>query len=317
MSERSLMYVLSSLAVFRLTYHFVRWEWWRPLKHGPGFFLTCEVPAGFYEADGIAWLRRFRTVLVAVLVVVWAGLIALVASDHWRWLPSWAGGSAVLYVASQGLFGRSASRTLGRAETQTAVAVSLAARRLRDYLSWPTELAMAGILLSGWLLILFRGDAGVRWVTPATVTYVVLALLVAKVVVIRSGAPLPPEGTEDQYRYVEADRRQRLRAIDAARWFWIFLFAGYTTMHGRPVLVAAPWLRWALIVTAVGIWTAMVVVISGSMRRLDALRWALRPPGSWAGPFRPSPWASPGARIWAASFLAGLAVLWGAFYLLD
>jgi hypothetical protein len=57
----------------------------------------------------------------------------------------------------------------------------------------------------------------------------------------------------------------------------------------------------------------MVVSTIAGARRLDAMGRGLRPPASWTGPFRTSPWASRGGGIWAMSFVAGLALLFAIF----
>ena len=233
-ASRNLLYSLTSLIVVARTYQLIRMDWSRPLKHGPGFFLAFEVPPSFYDGEGARWLSRYRGVLLVEYAIEWIALVSLVASGHSRWLPGWAGGSAVLYVASLSLFGLWARRALGSPSTQPAVALSFEPRDVGHFLSLPAEGLMAITLAAGWLLLLARGDSGVQWGTPATATYVVLALFAAKLVHIKAAAPLPIDRTSDHQQYFDARRRQGLRVIDSMRWLFVFVFAGYVVLHGGP-----------------------------------------------------------------------------------
>ena len=311
--SHNLLYFTTGLIVIARTYQLVRFDWSRPLKHGPGFFLTSEVAPGFYDEAGRRWLARYRAVVIAEYAIEWIALVAIVIADRGQWLPIWAGGSALLYLSSMGLFGLVASRTLYSAETQRAVALSLDARRLRDFLSWRVEVPILATLAAGWALILTEGDAAVRWGVPAILTYVVLALFAAKVVHIKAGAPLPVDRTDEHQRYFHAVRRQALQVIDCMRWFFVFVFAGYVVLHGGTAGQRLIWLRWALIIASVAIWLAMVVTIIVGTRRLDAMGRDLRPSASWAGPFRASSSALRGGGLWAVSFVVGLALLFAIF----
>jgi hypothetical protein len=312
-ASRNLLYVVTGLIVFVRAYQLIWLDWSRPLRHGPGFFLAFEVAPGFYSGAGSRWLGRYRGVLLAEYLIELIALAALIVAGQWQWLPAWAGGVAVLYVASLGLFGLAASRVLRATGTQPAVAVSLEARRLGDFFSWPAEILMVATLAGGWLVLLVSGDAAVRWAVPATATYVVLALFAAKVVHARAGAPLPVDRIDEHQQYFAAGRRQSLRVIDCARWFFVFVFAAYGVLHGWAAVQELIWFRWLLVVVGVGIWLTMVVTTIAGVRRLDAMGRGLRPPASWAGPFRKSPWASRGGGIWAVSFVAGLALLFAIF----
>jgi len=311
-ASRDVLYFASGAIVLVRAYQLTRMDWSRPLKQGPGFFLAFEVPPGFYEGSGARWLTRFRAVLLAETAVEWITLAAMVTFAWWRWLPVWAGGSAVLYVGSLSLFGLVAARRLGSAQAQPAVALSFEKRRVRDYLSPLAETLMAALLVAGWYVLVIRGDANVRWAAPVVATYVVMALLVAKIMMIRAGTPLPLDRTEEHHRYFEAGRRYGLRVVDAARWFFAFLVAGYAVLHGGRDSTTSG-LQWSLVVVALAIWLGLVVTIVRGAQRLDVMGRSLRPLGSWAGPFRPSPWISRGSGVWAVSFLIGLVALFAAF----
>ena len=312
-ASRDLLYFATGAILLVRTYQLVRMDWARPLGHGPGFFLAFEVPPDFYVGAGVRWLTRFRSVLLAEWATEWIAAAAMIAAGWWWWLPFWAGGSAILYVGSLSLFGLVAGRHLGRAGGQPAVALSFEERRLRDYLSPSAEGLMTALVGASWLLLAVRGDARVRWIVPVVATYFVMALLGAKVVAIRAGAPLPIERTEEHHRYLEACRRYGLRAMDAARWLFVLLFGGYAVLHSQWEISVAAWLQWSLVAAALTTWLTLVATIILGARRLDAMGRGLRPAMSWAGPFRPSPWASRGGGIWAVSFLTGLIVLFAIF----
>ena len=312
-ASRNLLYSVTALILFVRAYQLVRLDWSRPLKHGTGFFMAFEVAPGFYGGAGSRWLGRYRGVLLGEYVIELIALAILVVSGHWQWLPGWAGGMAVLYMTSLGLFSLAASRALGGPAKQRAVAISLEARRLRDFVWWPAEALMVATLAAGWFLLLARGDAAIHWDTPAITTYVVLALFVAKIVHIKAAAPLPVDRTIEHQRYFEATRRQALRVIDCARWFFVFVFAAYAALHGWAATRGVISFRWLLVAVGVAIWLVMVGTTIAGVRRLDAMGHDLRPPASWAGPFRTSPWASRGGGIWAVSFVAGLVLLFAIF----
>ena len=312
-ASRNLLYFVTGLIVFVRAYQLIRLDWSRPLKHGPGFFMTFEVAPGFYSGAGSRWLGRYRGVLLGEYMMELIALATLVAFGLWQWLPAWAGGMALLYVASLGLFALAARRALGDSPAQPAVAVSLEPRRLRDFFSWRAEALIVATLAGGWFLLLTKGDTAVRWGGPAIATYVVLVLFAAKVVHTRAGAPLPVDRIDEHQRYFGAGRRQALRVIDCARWFFVFVFASYAVLHGWAAVHELIWFRWLLVGVGVGIWVGMVVTTIVGVQRLDVMGRGLRPPANWAGPFRTSPWASRGGGIWALSFVAGLALLFAIF----
>ena len=180
-------------------------------------------------------------------------------------------------------------------------------------MSWPAEGLVAITLAAGWLLLLVWGDSDVQWVTPATATYVVLALFAAKIVHIKAAVPLPVDRTSEHEQYFDARRRQGLRVIDSMRWLFVFVFASYAILHGWPAAQQIAGLRWFMVAGGVGIWLAMVAITIVGVRRLDTMGRGLRPAASWAGPFRANPWASRGGGIWALSFVAGLVLVFAIF----
>ncbi len=312
-ASRDVLYFATGAILLVRTYQLIRLDWSRPLRHGPGFFLAFEVPSGFYSGTGARWLTRFRTVLLTEYGTEWLTAAGMIAFGWWRWLPCWAGVSAVLYVGSLSLFGAAAGRHLGLAGRPSAVALWFEKRRVRDYLSPAAEALMTALVAAGWWLLVMRGDANIRWGAPVVLTYAVVAMFAAKIVVINAGAPLPTDRTEQHYRYFEAGRRYGLRVIDVARWFFAFIVFSYAVLHCQWQISATNWLTWSLIATASGIWLALVFAIVRGARQLDAMGRTLRPAMSWAGPFPSNPWASRGGGVWAVSFLAGLLALFAVF----
>ncbi len=59
----------STVAICVVFLIYLKQLWQRPLDHGPGFFLGVKVPPGFYEGEGIRWLRRWHTVVARLVRV--------------------------------------------------------------------------------------------------------------------------------------------------------------------------------------------------------------------------------------------------------
>ena len=74
--------------------------WDRPLQNGSDFFLGVKVPSRFYEGEGTRWLRRWHTVVLAWYSITLIAALAVFISGRWFLFPAWAGGTAVLHVAS-------------------------------------------------------------------------------------------------------------------------------------------------------------------------------------------------------------------------
>jgi hypothetical protein len=125
----------------------VRGFWNYPLNHGPSFFLGVEVPPGFYAGEGVMWLKRYRTILLAAYLVMALALGAILVSGRWILLPVWAGGVAVLFVPTLLGFTAYTRATLGANQpVRTSAVVSLETRRLGDYISWPLEVLIGAII---------------------------------------------------------------------------------------------------------------------------------------------------------------------------
>ena len=210
-----LLLFVTALIVIVFVFYLVRRFWNYPLNHGPGFFLDVEVAPGFYNGEGVRWLKRYRTILLAEYLIEALALAAILVSGRWSLLPLWAGGTAVFATAIFFGFTAYTRATLGaNPPVRTSAVVSLETRRLGDYISWPAEALMAVIIALCWALLLMHGDAQVQWNAPVVFTYVIVGLLPFKIGVVRNSYPLPSEKAEEHYRWADAQRRYWLRLMD-------------------------------------------------------------------------------------------------------
>ena len=100
-SEEWLLLFVTALIVIVFVFYFVRRLWNYPLAHGPGFFLDAEVAPGFYNGEGVRWLKRYRTILLALHLVMALALAVILVSGRWSLLPLWAGGVGVFASAAR------------------------------------------------------------------------------------------------------------------------------------------------------------------------------------------------------------------------
>jgi hypothetical protein len=171
------------------------------------------VEPGFYEGAGVRWLRRYRSLILAQHLLLVSVFAAVLVSGRWSRMPVIAPVDVISFFAVMGGFTWWTRRALGTAPvTFSRVAAPLEARRLGQYISWPMEALLFILLAASWLLVLAGAHPGTRWESPIVSTYVILGVLAGKLVLARSGFPLPPERTEEHYRWMEASRRHSLRA---------------------------------------------------------------------------------------------------------
>jgi hypothetical protein len=306
-----LLLCVTALIVVVFVFHLVRRFWNYPLDHGPRFFLDVEVAPGFYADEGVRWLKRYRTVLLAAYLVEALALAAILVSGRWSLLPCWAGGTAPFAMAIYFGFMAYTHATLSaNPPVPTSTVVSLETRRLGDYISWPSEVLMAAIIAFSWALVLTHGDAKVHWGWPVLLTYIIVGVLPFKIGVVRNSYPLPSERAEEHYLWMEAQRRHWLRVQDCLRWFLIVILAGYALLHGWPAVSKIVWLHWVVIGVALAVWLVLVGIGIRGSGRLAAMGRGLRPVGSLSGPFRRATLMVPGISPWSyAAFCGGLVLL--------
>ena len=309
-SNAILLLVVASVVLAVRLFSLVRRLWNEPLNHGPGFFLGVEVAPGFYEGPGIPWLKRYRFLLLVQHLILVSAFAVPVALRRWNDLPLMAPIDVVTLLTLMGGFTFWARRKLGTDPPRLSrVAVTLEARRLSDYISWPMEGLVVALLACSWLLLFSQGDASFQWQLPVLVTYTVLGFLPAKVLIVRNSFPLPPERTAEHQQWIEANRRYFLRVIEAMRWFLVVILVAYTVRHALPVAKTIVWLHWSLLGIAMALFLVMAGVLihgSGAQARMSR---DLRPVGSWAGPFQPAKLMQSSWLAWSILYCAGLAAL--------
>lgn len=304
-----LLFTAALIVSFR-AYWLARRVWNYPLDHGSGYFLGLEVPPGFYEGAGARPLRSYHATVLAEHGIEAAALAALLVSGRWELVPVWAGGCAVLFVATMAGITAYLRRTLcAQPQPMPRIAVALETRRLRDHISWQAESLVLLILTASWLLLLTHPNPGIDWLSPLVTTYSILGLLPAKILVIRSRRPLPADRTLEHHSFADANRRYSLATVDAFRRISLAVLAGYALLHGWPGSSAPPAFRWLLIAVALAFSLHLMVVLSRGSGRLKAMGRGLRPPGSWSGPFGVRRCITPAGWLWIISYLGGLALL--------
>ena len=299
---------ITLVVLFYALYGF-RQHWNFPLRRGPDYFFGVQVPPGFYQGSGTRWLKSYHILVIALFGVVAMALAAIVFAGRWDVLPLWFGGTAILITTAVMIFVGWTRHKLGASPpVLPGVAAPLEARRLGDYISWPVEALVAGVVAASWLLLLFRGDAGVDWRNPVTTSWVVLGLLPGKILLIRNSFPLPPEHAEEHYRLSEASRRWSLRYMDAFRWVVVAPLAFYALKHSWATAQEYGWLSWAFVAIFIGLFLWLVYVLI-DQRRLTAMSRGLRPAGSWSTPFRPARLLLRGGLTWFGIWFGGLILL--------
>src|SRR5262245_20917294 len=213
-SDLLLLVMGSFCIIFQLA--MVRWVFWNcPLNHGRGYFMGVEVGPGFYEGPGIQWLKRYRALLLAVHVIMVFLFLVLVASHRWKDLPIMAPVIVSLFLTMFGGFVIWTRRRLGSKPPKlSSVAISLETRRLSDYISWWVEVLLVTLLAASWLLLIFKGKAEFEWAWPVLITYAVMGLLPAKILIAHDQFPLPPEKTQEHKRFQEGSRRYWLKVTE-------------------------------------------------------------------------------------------------------
>jgi hypothetical protein len=216
---------------------------------------------------------------------------------------------ALLYVAATLAFHAWTRHKLGANPPVRAVAVALESRCLGDYISWPLEALSAGIIAFSWWLLLRHDGMRIDWLPPLQMTWTAL-VLPSKILLARSGSPLPAERTEEHYKYQDAMRRNAISLLNAWSWGCVVLLFGVAL--GRTCSPAAiPWLRWLVVGVFLAVFAYMMIVVFSGMRLATTMGRDLLPAGSFATPFRRAPrmWMSRSLLIWFAIWFGVLVAL--------
>jgi hypothetical protein len=243
-------------------------------------------------------------------LVVSGLFLALVMSGSWIELPWLAPVDVITTIVAIGGIWLWSRRVLGNSPpVVSAVAVSLHQRKLSDYVSWRLEMPMLLVLIGSWALLLVPGDEAIMWQAPLLLTWTVVGLFPAKLLVARNRFPIPGERAEEHYRWIEAQRVYGLRVLDAMRWVFVATLAAYAVLHGVPAATNSEWVRWLLLGAVLAIWLAMVATLIRGGDRLAAMGRSLRPVGSWSGPLAGAGRAGGAGLAWCVVYCAGLAGL--------
>ncbi|MCX6620180.1 MAG: hypothetical protein NTY38_03715 [Acidobacteria bacterium] len=277
--------------------------WREPLKHGTAYFMGVAVDPGFYESSGAQWMRRYHTALLVQYTILVGGFAVMVALGYWRQLPLLV---PVHVISFFGLVGGVALWARRRLNTHPPVlervAVDFTPRRLADYISWPLEALMLAVLAASWLL-LNPARPHFDWSFPIVITYIVMAMLPGKILIVRNRLPLPAEKTEEHRRFDEALRRHALRQLDGMRWMALSIFAVVAVHKAVPALKNLLVPSMAIPLAA---WLVMMAVIIRGTGRLNAMSAGLRPMGSWKSPFLKQPRSY---LVWISLYCACLIAL--------
>ncbi|HEY2393416.1 MAG TPA: hypothetical protein VGK22_19740 [Candidatus Angelobacter sp.] len=241
-------------------------RWQPPLLRGPEWFFNVRVQPGFYEGSGKKilhhyWIRIFIPFALDVPLAIIAAV-----SGQYQWL-GW------LVLASCVLVHLNHSYSVDRAERQAwryalpeeeqpvaTVVFSLTPRRLRDYSSRRFEWGLAVCsLFSIVLLVRYYAMAPERhslqmvfWL-PAYFLYVQLGFLLAKLVIVAWGGPVPQAQATEHMKVREETRKYYLKVCDWSR-----------------ASAAAALLMWPILLSAApenlnrvyGIWFAALMVVN-------------------------------------------------------
>jgi hypothetical protein len=223
-----------------------------PLRQGAGCFFTVPVAPDFYRREGATWLRRYRTWLVAPLVVDQIILTALLV----RGRPTYAFYEQfVALVLTTLWFNLTVIQFFTRARAlapaaevkpATAVQLSLETRRLRDHINWRAEAVILTLVLLTLLLLTLHlfgplpshtnqlpesaedGTGTESHLVRLTVwlLYLQAGLLLLKQVIVRVRMRLPLRRAAEYRRWRAAWQTYHLHVFDAVRLLWALLFCG-------------------------------------------------------------------------------------------
>jgi hypothetical protein len=283
-TEFEWMILSSALLIFvAIVFGLVKYLWNQPLRNGPSYFLGIEVPAGFYEGPGKSWLKSYRAMLIALHLALAVFFGICFAIRRWDLIPL-CGFWALLYVASMLAFHAWTRHKLGTNLPVRAVAIAMESRRLSDYIYWPLEALSASIIALSWGLLLHHDGMHIDWLPPLQMTWMAL-VLPAKILLARSGSPLPAERTEEHFKYQDAMRRNGISYLNI--WSWGCLVLLFGVALGRNCSPAVlPWLGWLVGGVFLAVFAYMMIVIFSGIRLAATLGRDLRPTGSFATPFR-------------------------------
>jgi hypothetical protein len=283
--------------------------WKFPLRNGTGFFISFEVPAGFYDGPGRVWLKSYRAMIVASFLLLVAFFGACFASGRWILIFPFCGLWGLLAGAAMYAFYALTRRKLGANLPVRAVAVALESRRLNDYISWPQEVLMFVVLACSWWLLTRPGRWHVDWAFPLMMTWMSLGSLPSRILLVRHSYPIPAERAEEHYQYREAMRRNQISLSTANALCMALFLLGFALFRALSPIKFEMRLLWLCVGLSLAPMGYSFILMFRGQRKLAAMRRELGPLGSWATPYRRALWKSRAYWIWFAIWMGGIMAL--------
>jgi hypothetical protein len=155
-----------------------------------------------------------------------------------------------------------------------------------------------------------HGGTRIEWLPPLLFTWTAL-VLPGKILIVRSGSPLPAERAEEHYRYQDAMRRNGIDVLSAWSWLFVIFLFGFALRRAWTPARNVPWLQWLILGIFWAFWGYMMFVVFRGQRLAANMGRGLLPSGSWLTPFRRASWTrmSRPYDIWFAIWFGGIMVL--------
>jgi len=206
-------------------------RWRQPLLRGQEWFFNVHVQPDFYAGAGRKILQEYRMRIFISWAIEAPVTTALFVSGHVQYVSflilAMAAFIHVFQVFSVDRAERQARQfAVEEAERPVAaLALSLKARRLRDYTNFKVELVIVFCLVSA-VAVLMRyyfstspdhHNLRLVFAAPAFWLYAQIGFLLAKVVVVAWRTPIPQSHMEEHLAAREETRKLYLKACDRAR----------------------------------------------------------------------------------------------------
>ncbi len=244
-----------------------------PLRNGPQWFLSVEIPAGHAEAVA-ALLADYRRTLFLPFALDILIAVPLALGARWGALMAL---QFVLMIATSVFsnvlaahFAVRAAALVGTGPRPTVIALVMEPRRLRDHTWVLLEAATVGLLAYAVFRAVGTGPALGR--ALAWILWMQLGLVLLKVVFVRWRMPLPVARTDDFRRWRAAWLAYHVRILDAMR-----LTLALTLAAGVAWRTGALENGTGLVAGAVVMLVALAAWATGQRRALDAVAAEVRP----------------------------------------
>ncbi|HLJ91379.1 MAG TPA: hypothetical protein VKZ53_31560 [Candidatus Angelobacter sp.] len=261
-------------------------RWKQPLLRGEDWFFSVPVQHGFYSEEGATILRQYRVRMLSLFAIEVPAATAIFLSGQLQNLV-WLILAMCILIHVNHVFSvnRAEQRaqkfaTPGAEQPVSTIAISLKARRLRDFTNFKLEAAIAAISAAGlvWALRYYATAPEPRnlWIifgTPLLLFYCQGGFLLAKVLIVAWRSPIPQVQAEEHIASREETRKFYLRTCDLGR-----INLAVTILFWPALLSAGPETR----EFAVKLWFAgsivlgIVIAVWSEIKRKDMLKVTLR-----------------------------------------